>query len=91
MIYPEGPETPMKVAPEGEESQSTSQFAFKLPPELARDFRKFVVNEHGSYYGGWLSFECERALRAYLALSVQAKAGSTYAVKLLADTVEAME
>jgi len=40
----------------------------RLPAPLMKSFRMAVLEEHGSYAGGWLSFEAERALRAYLLL-----------------------
>jgi hypothetical protein len=38
----------------------------RLPTSLMKKFRLMVVNEHGSYAGGWLSYEAERALNTYL-------------------------
>ena len=44
-------------------------FGARLPPELTKQFRRFVVDEHGTYNSGWLSTEVERAIRTYLLIN----------------------
>jgi hypothetical protein len=58
----------MRTATPEAPKEQRETIAVRLPSPLVKSFRMAVLEEHGSYAGGWLAFETERALRAYLLL-----------------------
>jgi hypothetical protein len=58
----------MRTAAPEPPKETREPVTIRLPPSVMKKFRMAVTEEHGSYAGGWLSFEAERALRGHLVL-----------------------